>query len=819
MISSSKKRHGMLLYNSNGTLSTSASSLSISSHTATSSNTLQSTTQPNRRINRSTTTASLSLASFLQNDEETNPSTSSSNFTILQDSTNNARQKPASPEVRRYREEALGKLIRSKNLNDGKENINHNGAYLKDLSSEANNKRKTSVVANAQSSLKESASSARSSNRASTYSIGSIVTTKSNSSSFKSLAHKLANVVSSSSSSDKDAGSASPDESDKRRFRHSRHSSNLSGSSLLEQSNSSTAIIPDHPITNAQDPEVFDPLKDTEETHEQLAVPQLKKKSSLFRLKHSISLRSLTSSRGSNDTESLNSTTTSSDASLRRINLSSIRKSIVSFGGGGISSSNSAASNRMSVDYSAIDKSNISLPVLQQGSRGKITSKLKNSSSLLSISSFVSNATTTNHESVNDVYTIKTPELDQIQQKLLLRLCNQQKIVSFNTFMNKLRSKEKKIEKLAESSFSEVFLERKIQSNRPICVWKVIPFGDESRNQQQLNELIQELSITMAMSTVEGFIKIKSATVVRGGFPEELIDSWDCFQESKGNFENERPDIFGKHQLHLVMRLEYGGEDLKQFEIKNWRQAYSIFWKIAEILKKGEESHEFEHRDLHWGNVVIKESETKTTQESSEALSLDDDNESDNNVSVSIIDFTLSRAKIADKIVFTGLDIPGFFKGKGDYQYEIYRLMRQKLSSQPSQIPKSESTISLSSTLTTASTATNNYSGTFVDWSVKHHQLNVFWLHYILDRLINHKNLKPIRMNPITRSTSSHFINGVNSGGSIGMNNEISNEIASYDKLIYLSKLIDPSKKKRRFKREFESVGDFVDWCHKSRVY
>ncbi|KAG7820163.1 hypothetical protein KL919_001650 [Ogataea angusta] len=469
--------------------------------------------------------------------------------------------------------------------------------------------------------------------------------------------------------------------------------------------------------------------------------PQLKKKSSFFRLRHSISLRSLTS----RDEPTLSS------SSSRRLTLNNLRKSFV----GG-----TANNSRMSVD--------ISLPVPNQTSRDKIKNKLRNSSSLLSISSFMSTGSNRTRYENKEVFAVRAEEYDSLQHKLLLKLCNQQRVVSFSALMNKMLSKAKVLEKLTDSSYSEVFLEKDSHTGDPQSVWKVISFGDEDLNQPTLKELIQEQSITMAMSSVPGFIKMKSATVVRGPMPSELLQLWDKYNHKHGS-NNARPDDYSKNQLHLIIRLEYGGQDLEHFELKSWTQALEIFVKIVEILKRGQDAYEFEHRDLHWGNIVIKErsasSATATTQDSLADLTLDEQS----SVEVKLIDYTLSRARIGGQTMFTGLDSPHFFKGKGDYQFDVYRMMRQQLAGQDE---------------------------ANIDWSVYSPSTNLLWLHYVVDKLLHHKKLKPLRLNPLTRSAS--YLN---------MNN-LTQEADNYEQLVQLHKLLDPTRKKRKF----GSLDGILEW-------
>lgn len=85
---------------------------------------------------------------------------------------------------------------------------------------------------------------------------------------------------------------------------------------------------------------------------------------------------------------------------------------------------------------------------------------------------------------------------------------------------------------------------------------------------------------------------------------------------------------------------------------------------------------EFEHRDLHWGNILL----TKTQKDTRLKYLLDGKTVTidSGGVSVAIIDFTLSRMTCNDVCFYNDLSLdPELFTAKGDYQFDIYRKMRQ----------------------------------------------------------------------------------------------------------------------------------------------
>ena len=107
--------------------------------------------------------------------------------------------------------------------------------------------------------------------------------------------------------------------------------------------------------------------------------------------------------------------------------------------------------------------------------------------------------------------------------------------------------------------------------------------------------------------------------VVRGLYPDLLLDEWDVYDERRGS-ENSNPSqsgytmaqlghyshrtiigVFPAHQEYVIIVLPHGGSDLEaialshQKGMKNiWRRCASIFWQVCEALAAAEELMEFE---------------------------------------------------------------------------------------------------------------------------------------------------------------------------------------------------------------------------------
>ena len=133
-------------------------------------------------------------------------------------------------------------------------------------------------------------------------------------------------------------------------------------------------------------------------------------------------------------------------------------------------------------------------------------------------------------------------------------------------------------------------------------------------------------------------------------------------------------------QMYLIFVLANGGTDLHNFELHNPMEARSVLLQVALSLAVSEDACEFEHRDLHAGNVLVQRAPRgpktmacalRGVRYAAETAGL----------AVTLIDFTLSRATRRDtaEAAFCNLeDDPAIFKGDAAHcQYETYRRMRQ----------------------------------------------------------------------------------------------------------------------------------------------
>ncbi len=160
--------------------------------------------------------------------------------------------------------------------------------------------------------------------------------------------------------------------------------------------------------------------------------------------------------------------------------------------------------------------------------------------------------------------------------------------------------------------------------------------------------------------------------MVKGAYPEHLLTAWDNFTMNKKS-ENERPSKFAETQTYCIIQLSHHGQDLEAHTVSTWSEAAHIFWSVVRTLSRGEQECEFEHRDLHWGNILIdKSEEDEILEKLLDNLNLEDGGKELmdggwGGVKITLIDYTLSRARVNDlvgQVAHYGFEDETLFEGK-----------------------------------------------------------------------------------------------------------------------------------------------------------
>ena len=273
-------------------------------------------------------------------------------------------------------------------------------------------------------------------------------------------------------------------------------------------------------------------------------------------------------------------------------------------------------------------------------------------------------------------------------------------IIDFRKFC-KGWEKNVKLSKIGEGSFATVLKMELKNVPDQYSVWKLMPLkpskGNGSRpyqNQTLIKDAATEVRMLFAMSHIDGFVQFRSAHVVKGAVPDQIGKAHESWAET---LDPEDPchgthmsdEFSSKTQLWLLMEMTDAGLSLEEMlrAARLGKKLYSIydtadiFWGVAEALARGEGEADFEHRDLHAGNVCVKtrhEPWDLTTEHGIPRLS---------KYEVTLIDYTQSRLTLdSGEVLATAIDESILQQTDDDPdaqgQYDVYRAMRDIVKKQ-----------------------------------------------------------------------------------------------------------------------------------------
>ncbi|CAD0201922.1 unnamed protein product [Chrysodeixis includens] len=316
----------------------------------------------------------------------------------------------------------------------------------------------------------------------------------------------------------------------------------------------------------------------------------------------------------------------------------------------------------------------------------------------------------------------------------VLRRCGQADAILFDECYPDTALKN--CHKIGEGVYGEVFLWRARDGRARVL--KIVPIAGtlkvNGESQKDFHEIISEIVIAMELSALrapiaeinrhfdEGkdvealnlhaienatdvFNEVLAVKCVYGSYPARLLDLWDLYDECKGS-ENDNPAILPADQQFIVLELANAGQDLESYQFNSAEQAYALFLQVAYGLAVAEEAFQFEHRDLHWGNVLIAPTDQKFA---TFVLRGRAHRVARCGVAGTVIDYSLSRVSLplaGGECAALYNDLAAddsLFDAVGDYQFEVYRLMRDKLGN---------------------------------DWKNFAPYTNILWLHYTVDKMI-----------------------------------------------------------------------------------
>ena len=319
----------------------------------------------------------------------------------------------------------------------------------------------------------------------------------------------------------------------------------------------------------------------------------------------------------------------------------------------------------------------------------------------------------------------------------------------FSEWSNQLSS-HFTITKIAEASFGEVYRLSLLEqisgfSASDESVFKIIalrppnstlPLEKRRRdailkrteNMSKPEDVTNEVRLLQRMSVIPGFTNFRDVRVIKGRPPFSFAKAYKAYNAAQKARKKDLSSFadpakkasYPDDQLWAVIEMQDAGTDLENL-VENGQCSsiwfiWDVFWQVVLSLAKGEEGAEFEHRDLHLGNICVRQS-------SAPLVAIDTKRKLNfTGLETTIIDYTISRAVMAnDNIAYYNLaKDAGLFEGDSteEYQYDIYRYMRGAVLSDdpyaeaPFQDDKQRS------------------------WDQYHSITNLIWLHFILYKLL-----------------------------------------------------------------------------------
>ncbi|PSK42322.1 hypothetical protein B9Z65_4236 [Elsinoe australis] len=355
-------------------------------------------------------------------------------------------------------------------------------------------------------------------------------------------------------------------------------------------------------------------------------------------------------------------------------------------------------------------------------------------------------------------------------------------ITTFTTFTTNF-TPHFTIKKLAEASFSQVFLlHPPIQPHSPHrTVLKLIPLlpapsatpaPRPSKSALTLLSLsstpkavASEARLLAHLTSVPGFTIFRGLNLLQGrpgGAFAKAAREWNKAQKERGKEGTLVPDMgrranYEDGQLWAVVEMEDAGVDLERM-LEGSGEAvddegmmggygvagiWDVWWQVVLAAGKGEVACGWESRDLHCGNVCVRERKGRDgegrTRREEVGMRLEREMKRGRGrklgltgLEVTIIDYTISRAEVVDEkgekeIAFIDLNEDEcLFQGDGaeEYQYDIYRFMR--------------AAVFLDDPLADVDTRWDEVEGSDRSWKDFHPETNVVWLHFILHKLLEH---------------------------------------------------------------------------------
>lgn len=300
------------------------------------------------------------------------------------------------------------------------------------------------------------------------------------------------------------------------------------------------------------------------------------------------------------------------------------------------------------------------------------------------------------------------------------------------------------IEKIAEASYAEVY---RVSNDRGTSIIKVIrlqsPIKAQTKTQIQ-SKLVDEqprpdqdvdgeLQISQWLADIPGFVVYKERYNVQGKTSRQLLETHQKFQRKLKRQDPGRAQFYPSPSRYLddtrflVVELGDAGIALEDWKLTTQAQLWDVFFLVAIALARAEELAMFEHRDLHEGNLCVRQvREPDTNTDGSTGY------QGLSGLDITILDYGLSRAEdvnvdFADPVCYDLEKDLSFFTSTHAPQCEVYRQMRSFIlrADRKCLPPEGHKT-----------PYAKGVNGT-LSWEVFAPYTNVLWLAYIYSYLID----------------------------------------------------------------------------------
>ncbi|KAH6849785.1 hypothetical protein B0I37DRAFT_443911 [Chaetomium sp. MPI-CAGE-AT-0009] len=326
-----------------------------------------------------------------------------------------------------------------------------------------------------------------------------------------------------------------------------------------------------------------------------------------------------------------------------------------------------------------------------------------------------------------------------------------------------------RIDKIAEASFAEVY---RITNAQGTSIIKVIrlqsPIKQQTKAQVRSglvdeephseDDMQGELRISEWLADIPGFVVYKEKYIVQGKAPKALLETHQAFHRRMKRSDPDRlqfypsPSRYLDDTRFLVIELGDAGTALEDFELTSISQVWDIFLHTALALARAEDLIEFEHRDLHEGNLCIRQ----VRRPAQKRISTSPRQFGFSGLEVTILDYGLCRASNPESCqpdsttttttTTTSPTVIAYdlekdltlFQSTHAPQCAVYRQMRAFLIHGEHRVPEEEEEEDVPTPYPTTPYPRSGLTNQPISWSGYFPYTNVLWLAYLYRYLERH---------------------------------------------------------------------------------